>query len=460
MLSIFYISAQSCPLEILAEDLSKNPRLVEVLDKSENFESWHLLQKAKSPRRQSIDEIYLVADNIDEIKKIGGYNKWLKNLEKFIPDEAFFKNVNSLAETFDKNKRLSKHHKGLIYTYYNQKKWKKIEELFKEFNLNGNWPPANGGYNIIDDVAIKKGEKFDRYQTWFNVEDNQPIFGGAFTSPIINDKTYNYSQRALKGKEIDYAIRYEIEVLKDLPVTGQKADIIPWFGQKGRGKQMLFNFDKNPKYKSFKDLMNDGFIKITIKESPNKEHLDWIGKSYGKVINKGGKAFKEILIDIPKAINKRLSHITSAEMVTKNGTTFRLTGVHSDLAKADIYIVKKQGKKVVSRTKTNDYVVDIQKVEDGLNGVYIGKVVIKDLQGNVIVSKSGNGGISTFFPNNRNKTKIADEVEFAIKNNKGYIDPTDINKGYYGFSSDGKIKIGFYYNETTGTINSYFPLIN
>lgn len=173
-----------------------------------------------------------------------------------------------------------------------------------------------------------------------------------------------------------------------------------------------------------------------------------------------GEPFKEILIDIPKAISKKLTHITSAEMVTKNGITFRLTGVHSDLAKADIYIVRKQGKTIVSRTKTTDYIVDIQKIDDGLNGVYTGKVIVKDLNGNIIVTKSGNGGVSTFFPNTWSNSKIASEVEFAVKNNKGYIDPTDVNKGYYGFSSDGKIKIGFYYNETLGTINSYFPLIN
>ncbi|GAA3523314.1 hypothetical protein GCM10022393_42680 [Aquimarina addita] len=134
----------------------------------------------------------------------------------------------------------------------------------------------------------------------------------------------------------------------------------------------------------------------------------------GKINNAGGEVFKEILIDIPKAINKKLPHITSTEMVTKNGTTFRLTGVHSDLAKADVYIVTKQGKTIVSRTKTTDYVVDIQKIDDGLEGVYTGKVVIKDLKGNVIVTKSGNGGVSTFFPNEWSKSKIASEVEFAI----------------------------------------------
>ena len=137
-----------------------------------------------------------------------------------------------------------------------------------------------------------------------------------------------------------------------------------------------------------------------------------------------------------------------------------MTGVHSKLVKGDIYIVTQQGNTIVSRVKTADYVVDIEKIADGSEGVYTGKVIIKDLEGNVVVSKSGNGGVSTFFPDNWSAIKIKDEVVFAIKNNRGYIDPLDPNKGYFGFSEDGKVKIGFYYNATKGTINSYFPLID
>ncbi len=46
------------------------------------------------------------------------------------------------------------------------------------------------------------------------------------------------------------------------------------------------------------------------------------------------------------------------------------------------------------------------------------------------------------------------------RHNKGLIDPTDATKGYYGFSKNGKIKIGFYYIESDGYIGSFFPILN
>ena len=76
---------------------------------------------------------------------------------------------------------------------------------------------------------------------------------------------------------------YEIEILKDLPIKGQSADVIPWFGHVGNGKQMMFKFQpKGGDFNNFQDLIDNGYIKITIKSSPNGKYNSWIGKSFIK----------------------------------------------------------------------------------------------------------------------------------------------------------------------------------
>ena len=71
---------------------------------------------------------------------------------------------------------------------------------------------------------------------------------------------------------------YEIEILKDLPIKGQSADVIPWFGHVGNGKQMIFKFQpKGGDYTNFQNLIDEGYIKITIKSSPNEKHTKWVG---------------------------------------------------------------------------------------------------------------------------------------------------------------------------------------
>ena len=195
----------------------------------------------------------------------------------------FFENVNDIGSTFDKYNKISTTLRGEIYNYYKQQKWDKLEQLFKENKLNGGWPPANGGYKIMDDVSLTKGMKFDRYQDWFSLnKDGNPVFGGSFTSPIF-DIPFSYSQRALKFAENENALYYEIEILKDLPIKGQSADVIPWFGQAGGGKQMMFKFQpKGGDFNNFQDLIDNGYIKITIKSSPNGKYNSWIGKSFIK----------------------------------------------------------------------------------------------------------------------------------------------------------------------------------
>ena len=68
-----------------------------------------------------------------------------------------------------------------------------------------------------------------------------------------------------------------------MPIKGQLADVIPWYGQIGGGKQMKFIFDDTKVGgASFQNLIDEGFIKITIKDSPNGAY----SKYKGTVISK------------------------------------------------------------------------------------------------------------------------------------------------------------------------------
>ena len=92
-------------------------------------------------------------------------------------------------------------------------------------------------------------------------------------------------------------------------------------------------------------------------------------------------------------------------------------------------------------------------------GVYEAKVYAKGDDGIEII-KTGNGGRSTFFPDDWDEARILDEVEHAVSNNKGFANGIDAANGYYGFSKNGNVKIQFYYRESDGYIGSFFPTRN
>jgi Bacterial EndoU nuclease len=101
----------------------------------------------------------------------------------------------------------------------------------------------------------------------------------------------------------------------------------------------------------------------------------------------------------------------------------------------------------------------------GLGGVYEGQPVIYlnnkeyvKINGAFVEYEAGKlGGTSSFFPENWSDIKIKEEVEFAIANNHGKVNPTNPTDNlHFGFSKDGTIEIQFYYN-ADGSIGSYFP---
>jgi hypothetical protein len=48
----------------------------------------------------------------------------------------------------------------------------------------------------------------------------------------------------------------------------------------GGGKQMIFKFPKTGEITDFQQLIDKGYIKITIKKSPNGLYNNWVGISF------------------------------------------------------------------------------------------------------------------------------------------------------------------------------------
>jgi len=153
------------------------------------------------------------------------------------------------------------------------------------------------------------------------------------------------------------------------------------------------------------------------------------------------KPFKEITADIRPILKKRIVHITKIHFEHKDHS-YKFMGVHS--------------KRAIENFRGYARIVVVTPPD--ASGVYEAKVYAKGPDG-VEVTKSGNGGKSTFFPDSWDEARILDEAEYAIKHNKGFENGVDARDGYYGYSRDGKVRIAFYYNESTGGINSFFPVI-
>ena len=108
-----------------------------------------------------------------------------------------------------------------------------------------------------------------------------------------------------------------------------------------------------------------------------------------------------------------------------------------------------------SRYEFRDVSYDLNSGIDDGSRVFQAKPVVIKADGSELV-KANNQGMSSFFPEDWDKNKILDEVEYAIANNHGR-DLTSTNPNeYFGFSRDGKVEIHFYHN-ADGSIGSYFP---
>ncbi|MFT6246332.1 MAG: hypothetical protein ACJA0U_002743 [Salibacteraceae bacterium] len=68
--------------------------------------------------------------------------------------------------------------------------------------------------------------------------------------------------------------------MQDLQFTAQNADVIPWFGQTGGGKQSMWKIPTDPTTgypKTLNKLAQQGYIKITIKSSPSGNFSNFTG---------------------------------------------------------------------------------------------------------------------------------------------------------------------------------------
>ena len=195
----------------------------------------------------------------------------------------FYQNADALAKTYDPSGKISQPLRNDIFEMYKQGNWSGLEALFKSNGLNGGWPPANGGYNIVDNVSFSAGQKFDRYSgaVGYYSGTGVPTLGGSFTSPVVDGYHYTFSQRALNMPEKAYDFYYEIDVLNNLlPFTGQIADVIPWFGQVGGGAQTMWKIPIDPMtgyQKTWNKLAQEGYIKVTIVKSPSGKYNNVAG---------------------------------------------------------------------------------------------------------------------------------------------------------------------------------------
>jgi len=190
----------------------------------------------------------------------------------------FYQNADDFAKTYDPNGKVNQTDRNQAFNLYKQGKWSELETFFKNHNLNGGWPPASGGYNIVDNVSFTAGQKYDRYSGAIGSYGGTgvPTLGGSFTSPIIDGYTYTFSQRALNQPENAYDFYYHIDVLNNLlPFKGQLADVIPWFNQVGGGVQTMWKIPIDPLtgyQKTWNKLAQEGYIKVTIIKSPSGKY--------------------------------------------------------------------------------------------------------------------------------------------------------------------------------------------
>ncbi len=146
---------------------------------------------------------------------------------------------------------------NLSYKLWGEDKWKDLEKLFKDNNLNGGWPPFNGAKSIL---KTEKGNQlankvFDRFQGSGDItgEFASPVYG----SQGIDDLYFTYDSRALKwdiGEGTNY-IKFKFKSNVPDDVIFDYGDVIQWFERQGLGDQVKSS-------KKLKDLIDDGIIEI------------------------------------------------------------------------------------------------------------------------------------------------------------------------------------------------------
>jgi hypothetical protein len=253
--------------------------LDDITNFTEDYDAFATLWKNTSDA-----ELLVIGSDINKFK-----TWWYPNKSKIVDDlfvnqKAFESTLNQQFTNIDK---LPSRIRGEVWNYYKQKQWGKLEVIYKEYSINlqvtpiGNkiiWPPANGGFNMFKH-SLDVGQKYDRYGGILKIENGVPVLTGNFTSPV-EGVPYSFTQRALNIAENEYDVKYNIEIIKKLPFDAETSSIIPWFNEKGLGKQTKWNIPRESSGypKTFTQLAEEGYLKITIEKSPNGKYNSLVGK--------------------------------------------------------------------------------------------------------------------------------------------------------------------------------------
>lgn len=416
--------------------------ILEELNQISKYNQFDKLKEAWLTNRNAESFTSMLSKNVDEFKAWWYPKVNLSSATKDLlssSQKAFEETINTSITNYQ---NLPSYVRGEFWNYYKQRKWAKLEALAIKHKINKTpdgtiWPPANGGYNVIPPYNPPVNMKLDRYGAVSSIDNGIPELRGSYVSPLDGSKPYTFEQRSLNQAEHLYDVYYEITILKDFPFKIETADVIPWGGYGGNGKQSRLIVTENAANgfpKTLTQLAQEGKIKITIKSSPNG--------NYNSLVNTTIKNANWVEVtDVATKVANKTPHVLRIDM-TPNNTGFK--GCHSKIA-LDEYI---------ANNPTANYELRNKIMDASDNGVYEARPVLKLANGSEL-EKINNSGKSSFFPDNWNEVKILEEVQYAIENNHGVFPGGSPNE-YFGFSRDGSVEIHFYLGRT-GFVNSYFP---
>mmetsp|Transcript_108559 Transcript_108559/g.317631 ORF Transcript_108559/g.317631 Transcript_108559/m.317631 type:complete len:303 (-) Transcript_108559:121-1029(-) len=178
----------------------------------------------------------------------------------------------------------------ITYELFGKHKWSKLEQVMKQNDCNGGYPPCEGGFDWRRQPLVA-GQKYDRYVSsvyqYAQVGNQQvPVIPGQFVSPFntTSGSYQSFGSRALYGTTSDYLYYVQIEVLKNLTAVGTSlralsSTVIPWYGEPGLGVQTYFELPQIGSYalswNALTGLLDDDtsesgspYFKVVIVSSP------------------------------------------------------------------------------------------------------------------------------------------------------------------------------------------------
>ena len=176
------------------------------------------------------------------------------------------------------------------------------------------------------------------------------------------------------------------------------------------------------------------------------------GVSCKRVVDR--KSWKNIKItwDYFKKINERLDHVMKFKFLNKlEGKFYDWWHSLNEMKKWDYKL------KITHNSSKPHYNSDWTRNTKDYPYSWI--VEVKDEKWNFI-KKSWNSWSSSFFPDSWDRKRIAEEVKFAVENNKGLVDKKFPEKWVYWKSKDWSFNIQIQMDIKTWKISSFFPIFD